>query len=242
MRRPYSLSLAALLAISIAIAWSAAAAADAKTMNTRQRLQKFTDDLKEANEKYILPSQRTVRDQIINDLNTAFTREIRSLQTPKGFTIQKAVDAYLDGLEDMFTLFPTEKQKPSRGNYQRACSQVFKQEVDHAADIANPRTTQDCYNMLMKFVGQGAERFGQERTKEARVEALNGISTMFNTMISGATIPENVDPSIQMAENIKEARNRFPLQTKALEAQNRSIVALLENSAKRIQQKAMTKK
>jgi hypothetical protein len=238
MRRILSLALA--LPLVLAATTPSLAAAD-KTMTTKQRLAKYADDLREMWVKYPSAQQKATRDQAITDLQSAYSREVRELDPPKGQTVMKATETYIAALEEMFTLFPTERTKNERNLYMRGCSVVFKQDTQRATDASAARTTQDCFDMLLTMCELAVGRLGQERCKEARTEATNSFNTLFGELSSKASIPEKVDPVAQMADNIKEARRRFPM-AGAAEDRNKAIVQMLENAAKRIQQRAITKK
>jgi hypothetical protein len=71
---------------------------------------------------------------------------------------------------------------------------------------------------------------------EIQQQTFTGISLAVNDLIRNASIPEKPDPTTQMDLNIKEARKRFPMTTPEMEQANRSVVQLLESTAKAIQQ------
>lgn len=235
---------AAAVAFVIAIAAPALQAAAAGTSNitTRECLTKAGSTLKGAWEKYPLDSQKVTREQIFTDTQTMFNQDVRACQPPKGTTLQKAIDYYIDCLQDIYTLFPAEKMKTERSAYMRFAGLTFKREAECATDYASPRTTQDAYQMLFKQVSQLSETLVQEKYKEVRTDGISNLNALFGQLLTSAKIPEKGDPPAMMAANIKEARIKFPLTTKLTEERNKAIVTVLENAAKRAQQREVQKR
>ena len=210
----------------------------AEAMTTRQRLSQFGDDLREVIQKNILASRKAVREQLVQDLNTQFSTQIREVKPPPKWTLQKAADAYIGSLEEMYTLFPTEASRSERSLFMKATGDTYRHECRHATDYANPRTLQECYDMLMKNLQSGMRRFAQERCKDARQEMQTSFNTVFGELMGTATVPDNVDLAKQMADNVDRARTFFPVTTKELADKNGPLVSLLESAAKRIEQRA----
>ncbi|MCY3018120.1 MAG: hypothetical protein NTW87_03690 [Planctomycetota bacterium] len=234
----FSLALLAGLVLTGAVA----SAGEPKTMTTRQLLAKFVDDLKSVWEKYGTVSQKAVREQTVNELNTSFTKDIRDAEVPKNLRLQKALDFYLSGLENSPSLFPVEKVRNERNLYVRGCSACYKREYMQAADYADARTTQQCFDMLMKNMEQVRDTLAREQYKEIRAEAYGIVNSLFAEQIQAATVPEKVDPADQMDKNMKEARARFPVSVKVLADTNTPALSAVEAAAKRVAEKAKQRK
>lgn len=209
----------------------------AEAMTTRQRLSKFGDDLKEVVQNNLMPARQVVRQQLTQERNTEFTADMRTLEPPQGYTISKAVDNFLDSLDEGYHLFPGEKVKMEFNMYMKACTITFKQEYTRCADYAKPRTTQDCFELLLEILEAGMKRFGQERCKEARQEVTTAFNAMTNELMTKATVPEGVDITKQFTANVDKAHEHFPL-TETSKDRNGPIAAMLEAAAKRVEQRA----
>jgi GTPase involved in cell partitioning and DNA repair len=96
--------------------------------------------------------------------------------------------------------------------------------------------------MFFKQISQLVESLVQDKFKDIRTEGLSNLNTLFGTLVATAKIPEKGDPSATMGANIKEARIKFPLTTKATEERNKQIISTLENAAKRAEQREIQKK
>ncbi|MGD0089672.1 MAG: hypothetical protein ABSE73_07110 [Planctomycetota bacterium] len=234
----HSHRVTAACALLLALSSFVAEAANNTSMNTQQRMTKFGDELLEAVRDNIVASRKAVRDQLTQDINTSFSNDIRQLNPPKGFTLDRSVDAMMDALDRMYTLFPGDSTKNERSLYQKAATNTFRQETRLCTDYNKKRTLQQCYDMLMKYLEQGVKRFAQARCSDARQEMQTSLNTLFNEILNWADMPKDVDLNKQMAENVDRARKLFPVATPELQDRNGPIVTLLESAAKRIEQKA----
>jgi hypothetical protein len=102
-------------------------------------------------------------------------------------------------------------------------------------DYKASRTTQQCFELVLEMFTLAREKLHTYGT-EIQQQTFTGISLAVNDLIRNASIPEKPDPTTQMDLNIKEARKRFPMTTPEMEQANRSVVQLLESTAKAIQQ------
>jgi hypothetical protein len=236
MRHPHRIAVALAFIFTLSSVMAGAA------MNTRLRLSKFGDDLREVIQKNISPTRKAVREELVQSMNTQFSNDMRSCPPPPKWTLQKATDAYVGSLEDMYTLFPTEGSRNERNLFMRACADTYKQENKNAVDYTRPRTTQDCYDMLLRNMEAGTKRFAQERCRDARTDMQTAFNSLFSELIGPALVPEEVDMAKQLGDNVDRARQLFPVHTPQLSERNGTIVTLLEAAAKRVEQRAVQAK
>jgi hypothetical protein len=206
---------------------------------TRSRLTKLGEDLVAAWTDFPKDNQKTVRDQRITDVNTQFSRDVNALDVPPTVTVQKALDYYINNVNNIKQLLKLDKMQAERTSYANSCGAVLRREVLQASDFKAPRTTQQCYQMLMDALVAARDSL-HSAPNDIRQSSYQSINGVFADLFRVASIPEKPDPTTQMDLNIKEARKRFPTTSPDLEASNKTLYTMMEAAAKTIEQQAAT--
>lgn len=225
-----------LLLIGMALNTAVRAEAPKVTLNTRQLVDQFGADLAQAWVDFPKDSQKTVRDIKISDLNGAFNRDMLKAENPANLTVQKALESCVADVAKAKTLLKLDTMTQDRTTYVNACLAALRREIPITSDYKSARTTQQCYELMLDMCTLAREKL-HTFSQDAQQQTYSGISMAIADLVRGATIPEKPDPTTQLDLNIKEARKRFPMTTPELEQANRSVVSLLESTAKTIQQK-----
>jgi hypothetical protein len=205
---------------------------------TRTVLKKFSDDLLKAWKDYPSDKQKIAREQHINDLNTAITKEINSAEIPPDLTLNKVLINYMEQLDESRLSFRLEKMSSTRQMYVTALGLGFKREISKATDYAAARTTQQAYDLLLQWMVMAKDKM-RLSPPDAQTQVYTAITALFTDLLRTATVPENTDHTAALDENIKEARRRFPTSSETLSKVNSPIVTVLESKAKEVQQKAV---
>ena len=208
---------------------------------TQTVLAKYGDDLAAAWENYSKDTQKTVRDQHITDLNTQFSKDIIVCNAPQNFTLEKAINAYMDNLKRAPILLKlAEKMQSERNLYTNACATALKREAPLTTDYKANRTTQQVFELMLdKFAAVRDNLRGVP--PEVKTGAIQSLNSIFSELIRSASIPEKPDATEQLDVNITEARRRFPINSPDIKLTNGPIFTLLETAARQIQQRAIKK-
>lgn len=229
-----------LLALASVCALAAGAAEKKRELpyaDSHERLIKFRKDLKAVCEKFTLKDEKVTRDQAIQSYNTLFAREVRELPAPKDKTMYEMYQGYLTEMLGMIEEFPTDGMRTERQMYMRGCSTTFKHEYKYSTDFNAKRTTQECYDFFIKCLIEARDKMVAKKYSDIRTEVCSALSSLFNEIVSRATIPA-ADPVDQMDKNIKEARRIFPAHIKSMAELNQTFYTQCETAAKRLQQRA----
>jgi hypothetical protein len=206
---------------------------------TRTLFSKYSGDLEGAWQNYGSDKQKDARDKLITDLKDAFTVKITKAAIPPNLKMSNVISHFLDRIAESRTLFRLEKMKTTRIAYEAGCQLLFKREFPGSVDIAETRTTQQAFDLAMRWFEDARDAVRQSST-EAQTLTYNTINEAVTLVIKGATIPD-IDHIAQLDKNLQEARKRFPTGSPVLAKVNSPILNLLEARAKDIQSRAVKK-
>jgi len=228
MRRRFSTLLLASLLVNLS-----ALAETPKT--TQQVLEQVGDDILSAWTEFPKDNQKSVREAKITDLNTSFTKDIAKAEAPPNLTVEKSLANCISNIAKTKVLLKFDNMQQDRTVYLNCCSLALRRELPLTTDYKNPRTTQQCFDLMLDMFATAHEKL-HVYSADIQQTAFTAINTAIAELLRTATVPEKPDKNVQMDLNIKEARKRFPTSTPDLEKANRTVVMLLEATARTIQQ------
>ena len=212
----------------------------ARGETTRTMLNKFSDDILDTWSKFPTEAQKVAREQHMTDLNSTFTTNITKAEPPPGENMQKIFTRFLENLDQIRTIFKSEKMKTDRDRYIKACGLAFKREVKLASDYADERTVYQVFQMMMNFSESARDKL--HALPEAIItEGYQGLNAISTEIAQHASIPDNVDHTVKYDENLKEIHRRFSVKTPADQKRNAALASTLESLAKNIQQRCYKK-
>jgi hypothetical protein len=200
-------------------------------------LRKYGDDLAAAWRDYPSPKDKAARDAQIAKLDSTFNQDIGMAQPITGMSVSKAIDGYLDYIDEARNLFKTKELETVKSNYMHACDTVFKKEIAAASDLGASLPTQQCFENLMDMLTNARVKLAQTPVA-ARTRIFNDINAAMDPLFSNAKPPERGDPIAQYDSNLREAQNRFPTSTDTLKKLNNALRSILEGRAKQIKDKS----
>lgn len=208
------------------------AAIHAADENTQTYLNKFGTQLSEAWRKYPQEKDALIRKQKVADLTAALTPDLKQLEAPKDYTLQKAVNNFFNNLEKTRTLFTNQKMNAEKSAYTSACATVFKLELPFCADIELPRTASKCFDQLVNWCDDARSRM-RLIPEDSQSGIFSSLNEAFMLMMKSATKDE-ADPSTVYENQIKDIQKRCPVNTPALMKINQPIKTMLEGAAKKV--------
>ena len=158
--------------------------------NTRQRLDKYGEDMAQAWTDYGKDNQEnSPRDQRITDINQQFKKDLATLEPPPNTTIEKSISALIAAASRVNTLLKFDKMQSDRATYITCCCDVLKREMPLTTDYSAARTTQQAFTILMDSLNSARDSL-RILSNDQKATVYQQINSCLTDVIKKATPPE----------------------------------------------------
>jgi len=198
---------------------------------TQTVLSKFREEIEQAYVENAKPADVKVRDALLQQLKTRFTKDIQAAGVPDK-TIAEHFDTLLDNITAANNSFRLKDGAKLREQFIRDAAITFVKEVKKATDRSANRTPNGWFETFAEMLQQLRERLALYKGLGPTVSST--LSPVFLEVYRASTMNTKSDPVDDYKEQLATVKRLFPITKPEFKAKNGSIATLLEGHANTI--------
>jgi len=196
--------------------------------NTQTVLSKFREDIEQTCVQNAKPADVKIRETILQQLKSRFTKSIQSVSAPDK-TVAQHFDTLLDNITAANNGFRFKDGAKFREQFIRDAATTFVKEVKSATDLIANRTPSGWFETFAGMFQQIRDRLALYKGLGAAVSST--LSPVFMEVYRASTMNTQTDAVDDYKEQLATVKKFFPTTKPDLKEKNGSFATLLEGHA-----------